>query len=113
MGYKFDASGLLRGLVETELKTKAALGLYADTVSKKMENHAKSNYAWNDQTFQASRRLKGSWKWQGNVARIEIGHGVDYGIYLEFCNEKRYAIISRTVDKVSPSAIKGLQNLMK
>lgn len=113
MSFKFDPSDLLRGLAETELRTKAALGLYADTVSKKMENEAKSSYPWTDRTFQASRRLKGSWKWQGQVARVELSHGVDYGIWLEFCNEKRYAIIKPTIDKVSPSAIRGLQNLMK
>lgn len=111
--FKFDAGKLLSGLAETELKTKVALGLYADTVGKKMENHAKSNYAWTDRTFQASRRLKGSWKWQGHIARVELSHGVDYGIYLEFCNEKRYAIIKPTIDDISPQAIRGLQNLMK
>lgn len=111
--FKMDARSLLSGLAEMEIKTKASLGLYADTVSKKMENHAKTNYNWTDRTYQASRKLKGSWQWQGNVIRVELSHGVDYGVWLEFCNEKRYAIIKPTIDFISPSAIKGLENLLK
>lgn len=112
-GFKVDPSKLLKGIAEREIKTRAALGLYADTVSKKMENHAKTNYPWTNRTFQASRRLNGNWEWHGNVARATISHGVEYGVWLEFCNEKKYAILKPTVDYITPSAIRGLQNLMK
>ena len=108
MSFKFDPSNMLNGLSEAGLKTKAAIGLYADTSSKKMENYAKTNYKWTDQTFKA-----GKWYWNGDKARIEIGHGVDYGIYLEFCHERRYAIIKPTIDKMSPQIIKGLGNILK
>ena len=40
MSFKLDASKLISGLAEREIKTRAALGLYADTVAKKMEAHA-------------------------------------------------------------------------
>ncbi len=113
MSFKFDASKLISGIAEKELKSKAALGLYGDTVAKKMENHAKSNYPWTDRTHQASRRLKSNSKWMGNTLRIELSHGVSYGIYLEFCNEKKYAILKPSIDAVAPSAIRGLQNLLK
>ena len=113
MSFKFDASEMLKGLADAEVKTKAAIGLYADTSSKKMENHAKSNYNWTDRTFKASRTLYGKWYWNGDKARIELGHGVDYGIYLEYCNEKRYAIIKPTLDVMSPQILKGLGNILK
>ena len=113
MSFKFDAGDLLKGLAERELKTKAALGLYADTVAKKMETHAKSNYKWTPRSGAAHQRLNGSWKWIGDVARVELSHGVYYGIYLEFCNEKRYAIIKPTIDKISPQAIRGLNKILK
>ena len=35
MNFKFDASDLLKGLADREIKVRASLGLYADTVSKK------------------------------------------------------------------------------
>lgn len=113
MSFKFDASNLVKGLAEREIKTRAALGLYADTVAKKMESHAKSNYKWTPRSGAAHQRLNGSWKWIGDVARVELSHGVNYGIYLEFCNEKRYAIIKPTIDYISPKAIRGLNNILK
>lgn len=113
MSFRFDASNMLSGIAETELRFKASLGLYADTVAKKMERHAKSNYPWTPRSGRAHQSLNSSWKWQGNKIIISLAHGVDYGIYLEFCNEKRYAIIQPTIDNVSPSAIQGLQNLLK
>ena len=113
MSFKFDASKILSGLSETGLKIKASVGVYADTSAKKMENHAKNNYKWNDQTFKASRSLYGRWYWNGDKARIEIGHGVDYGVYLEYCNEKRYAIIKPTIDATSSDIINGLRNILK
>ena len=113
MSFKFDASNLIKGLADREIKTRAALGLYADTVAKKMESHAKSNKPWVDRTGRAKQSLNSSWKWVGDVARVELSHGVDYGVYLEFCNEKRYAIISPTIDKISPQAIRGLNKILK
>ena len=113
MSFKFDANNLIKGLAEREIKTRAALGLYADTVAKKMETHAKSNKPWTDRTGRAKQSLSSSWKWMGDVARVELAHGVDYGIYLEFCNEKRYAIIKPTIDVIAPQAIRGLNKILK
>ena len=113
MKFKFDASKLLKGLVEREVKARAAVGLYADTLAKQMEAYAKANRVWNDITGQARGTLKGSWKWQGDVARVELSHGVYYGVYLELCNERRYAIIRPTIYYLAPKAVKGLANILK
>ncbi|CEI72931.1 hypothetical protein [Romboutsia hominis] len=113
MSFKFNASGLMKGLTEREIKTKAAVGLYADTTAKKMEAHAKSNYKWTPRSGQAHQTLNGTWKWHGSVARVELSHGASYGVYLEFCNEKRYAIVKPTIDLISPQAIRGLANILK
>lgn len=113
MSFKFDASKLVKGLAEREIKTKVALGLYADTTAKKMEAHAKSNYKWTPRSGQAHQTLNGTWKWHGSVARVELSHGASYGVYLEFCNEKRYAIVKPTIDLISPQVIRGLSNILK
>lgn len=113
MSFKFDASKLMSGLVERELKTKAALGLYGDTIAKKMESHAKTNYNWTPRSGAAHQRISGTSKWQGRVVRVELSHGVDYGVYLEFCNERRYAVIKPTIEIMSPAAIRGLVNIIK
>lgn len=113
MSFKFDASDMLKRIAETELKTKAALGLYADTIAKKMETHAKTNYPWTPRSGRAHQSLNSSWEWKGSKIVISLAHGVDYGVYLEFCNEKRYAIIQPTIDAISPQAIKGLEKILK
>lgn len=113
MSFKMDVSSIVNGLAQQELKTKASLNLYGNTVAKKMESHAKSNRRWTDRTADARNRLNGTCKQQGNGVRIEIVHGVDYGVYLELCNEKRYAVLEPTVKAISPDAIKGLSNLLK
>ena len=113
MNFKIDANNLIKGIAEREIKTRAALGLYADTVAKKMETHAKSNKPWVDRTGRAKQSLNSSWKWVGDVARVELSHGVYYGIYLELCNEKKYAIIKPTIDTISPQAIRGLNKILK
>lgn len=113
MSFKFDASKMLKGLSETELKAKASLGLYADSISKELESYAKSNFKWTVRSGRAHQSLNSSWKWQGNKIVIALSHGVDYGIYLEFCYERKYSIIQPSIDYISPKAIRGLQNLLK
>lgn len=113
MSFKFDSSKLMKGLAEKEIKTRAALGLHADSTAKKMEAHAKTNYKWTPRSGQAHQTLNGTWKWMGNVARVELSHGASYGIWLELCNEKRYAIIKPTIDLISPQAIRGLDKIFR
>ena len=113
MSFKFDASDLLKGLADREIKTRAALGLYADTVAKKMETHAKNNKPWIDRTGRAKQSLNSSWKWIGDVARVELSHGVDYGIWLELCNEGKYSIIMPTINKEAPKVMEGLKKILK
>lgn len=112
--FKFDVSKLAKGLAEREIKTRASLNLYADTVSKQMEAYAKTNYPWTPQSGRAHQGLhSGNPEWRGNVVRCSIAHGVDYGVYLEFAHEKKYSILRPTIDYISPKAIKGLKNIMK
>lgn len=63
MSFKFDASKLMKGLAEKEIKTRAAMGLYADSTAKKMEAHAKTNYKWTPRSGQAHQTITGTWKW--------------------------------------------------
>lgn len=112
--FKIDASKLIKGLAEREIKTKAALGLYADTVNKQLESHAKSNFKWTPRTGRAHQSLHSNpVEWRGNVVRCSIAHGVDYGVYLEYCNERKYSVIAPTINYIAPKAIKGLKNIIK
>lgn len=112
-GFRFNGADLFRNLAEQQIRSRAALGLFGDTSAKKLENEAKNNHPWTDRTYQARNRLKGDSEWLGNILRISLGHGVDYGVYLELCNEGKYAVIMPTINKMSPKIIRGLDNLLK
>lgn len=113
MSFKLDMGDIAKKLIEKEVKTIAALNLYGDSVAKEMEAYAKSNRPWQDRTGKARQTLKGEKKNMGTSVRCEISHGVDYGIYLEMCNERKYAILEPTVKAIGPKAVNGLDKIFK
>lgn len=113
MSFKLDMSDIAKNLIEKEVKAMAVLNLHGDTVSKDMESYAKSNRPWTDRTGEARKRLKGNKKNMGNVIRCEISHGVDYGIFLEMYNERRFAILDPTIKVIGPKAVNGLDKIFK
>lgn len=98
---------------EVKKKTRAAIGLYADTASKKMEGEAKINALWTDRTGNARNSIQGDFGWQSNKAVITLSGNMDYSVYLELANEKRFAILKPTIDRNAPEILKGYQRLVK
>lgn len=111
-GFKFDTSGLRKGLDALYPRLRASLSVYAQTCAKRFESEAKKNYPWTDRSYMASKTLHGDYQWRGDIVRITLEHGVDYGIYLEFCNAGKYAIVWPTVKDKSLEAMKGLRGLL-
>lgn len=109
--FRIDTSNI--NLDEFKNKTLAALGVYGDSVGKKMESYAKSNRRWQDRTGQARQRLYSQSKIQNNTVKIEIGQGVDYGVYLELANERKNAILLESIETIGPEAVKGFRELFK
>lgn len=112
-GIKFDASKLLANLENAETKSQVAIRMFAQEGAKKFENYAKLNRRWTDRTGHARQRLTGWVEVMTNKVRIHIGHGVDYGVYLELCHERRFAILQQTVNVMSPEVIEGYKELLK
>lgn len=96
-----------------ERKMKAAIGLYADTASKKMEGDAKQNAPWTDRTSNARNSILGEFGWEGNKAVITLSGNMSYSVYLELAHEKRFAILVPTIQKSAPEILRGLQRLVK
>lgn len=111
--FKLDLSTITKNMIEKQAKTIAALGVYGDSVSKEMEAYAKSNRPWTDRSSSARNRLTGQSQNMGTSIRCSISHGVNYGIYLEMCNEGRYRILKPTIDAVGPKAVRGLDRIFK
>ncbi len=97
---KFDVSDLASGLASFENKTDAAIRVFAEQGAQKLESGAKNNARWTDRTGSARGRLKGRVEKRANGYRLELSHGVDYGIWLELAHEKRFAIILETITYV-------------
>ena len=111
-GFRLDASELIEGISGFENRANAAIRAYAETSALKLQNNARQNARWTDRTGQARQRLTGTCLTAANGYRLELSHGVDYGIWLELANEKRYAIIPETINSTGGEIMSGFNNLL-
>lgn len=111
--FKVNAKDLAMRLANAQTKADVAIHMFAQQGATKFENYAKTHRPWTDRTGHARQRLVGWVEKLPHKVRIHIGHGVDYGIYLELCNEKRYAILEPTINAMSKEVLQGYKNLMR
>ena len=104
---RVDISSVLSGLTDAETKAKTAMNMIGAQGAKKMQTYAQKNARWKNRTGHARQRLTGYVEDYGTKIRICIAHGVNYGIYLEMCNEKRYAILQETVNQTATEILQG------
>lgn len=99
--FKFDKSKLEKGLSQFESKAMAAIEMKVSTqYAPKLQENAQLNARWENRTGEARRRLNGSYETVSEGFKLILAHGVDYGIWLELANEKKYAIIMETIEYV-------------
>ena len=110
--FRIDSTQVQNNLKAFPAKVNSAVGMYAKTASKTLENQAKQNAPWTDRTGHARQRLTGDASEVEKGWQIELSQGVDYGIYLELAHEKRFAILQPTVLSKSPEIIHGFTHLM-
>lgn len=67
---------------------------------------------WVDRTGKAKQELKAVYIKSGTKYILRLQHGVDYGIWLEFANEKRFAIILPTLRRIQPNFIAEIKRLL-
>lgn len=112
--FKLDINKMVNGLAGAEDKTDTAIRMYAEQGALQLQNFAKENRKWTDRTGHARQRLNGYVGKSENGYRIYLAHGVDYGIWLELANEKRYSIIPQTIEYVGAFEIMpGFEKLME
>lgn len=112
--FRFDMSGLVKGLTNTVDKSDLAIRMYAEQGAVQLQNFAKENRRWTDRTGHARQRLKGYVGKSQLGYRIYLAHGVNYGIWLELANEKRYSIIPQSIEYVGAFVIMpGFEKLME
>lgn len=109
---RFDVKDVLVGFTDFGTKMNAALRIYAETAAKDFESYAKHNRPWTDRTGRARQGLTGYVTPRGNSWRINIAHTVDYGLWLEYARNKKYAILEPTVRLKSDEVLRGLSKLV-
>lgn len=112
MSFKLDASSLERGLAVFENKADLAFRMYAETAALKLEGEAKKAGPWTDRSGEARRRLTCKTMKVASGYRLKLAHGVEYGMWLELANEKKYATIVPSINKMTPEIMKGLNRLI-
>lgn len=116
-GCKIQMNGLdeaIRKLKEFTPKLKLALAADAQNIAAHMEAWAKANKPWTPNTNHAVDFLKATVKWKNtNELMIALSHGVDYGVYLELCNEGKYAILEKAIAEFAPQFMEGWEKVIK
>jgi hypothetical protein len=108
--FHIDASNLEAGL--EKLMKPAAIVMYAKTQSKNLEAYAKEHRPWTDRTGDARKRLTAYVTDIPHGYRINLAHGVDYGVWLELAMEKRFAILEPTIRLKGPDVVRGMEHLL-
>lgn len=103
---------VLAKLDSMKAKTRASLQIIADSAVKAMESYAKTNARWTDRTGNARQRLRGETRWESDALIAAITHNVDYGIWLELCNEKKYAILEDALNSQAQNLLSAYQQFL-
>lgn len=108
----FETEKVLKRLNDMQARTRASLQIIADSAVKAMESYAKKNARWTDRTGNARQRLKGSIRWEQSALIAAISHNVDYGMWLELCNEKKYAILEEALESQAQNLLDAYQRFL-
>lgn len=79
-------------------KVIAAVEQVAIYLEPVLEGYAKENARWTDQTGNARQSLHTWHEVANDIVTLYIGHGVEYGIWLEVRWAGRYSIIWPTIE---------------
>lgn len=110
--FNIKSNDLLNGLTSFKQDGDIALAIYAETASKTLESYAKQNRPWTDRTNRARLGLTSYVVKIDTGYRIYLAHTVDYGVWLEYAHEKRFAILEPTIRLEGPKIVKGMKKLL-
>ena len=108
-----DFGDMKRNLSMIPERTEKALIAYGNTAAAKLQGDAQASRTWTDRTAHAVQRIKGYCVHTGTGIRIYLAHGVDYGVYLEFANGKKYAVIFPTLRRKGPEIMAGAAKVIR
>jgi hypothetical protein len=93
-------------------RIQAAIYRLALRRAPEIENWMKSNARWTDRTGNARQTLHSEVYQLYNEILIVLGHGVDYGAYLEVVSGGWFAIVTPALDYWGPIIMQDVQRLL-
>lgn len=112
-GFKIDINDVLKKTIYNRKKVHYGCVRYAQTAGKKMIADAKRNARWADKTGLSRQTMDAEIADKNNVVEIRLqGHTPQFK-YLEYANEKKYAILVPTRDKFATEVMKGWSEVLK
>lgn len=88
------------------------VGLYMEAQATKVQDYARKNAPWTDQTANARGGLFAEYSGSGTYHEIRLYHTVPYGIWLEVRWAGKYAIIAPTIKAERARIMEGLTKLL-
>lgn len=109
---RLDASSLMSGLADIQLKVERATNLYAETSAIKMINDAKLKAPWTDRTGNSRQTMDHNITKAGTITRISLRGNTPHFKYLELCHEKKNAILWPTIQRWSGQVLSGWSKII-
>lgn len=111
-GFDFNPGNLGRNLAKFNDDVQDLIRQDAEAHAFEAELTMKSKAPWTDRTTRARQTLWADADTRpGGDVRIEMGHGMDYGKYLENHNERRFAIVRPTIRATGLSFMRSMERM--
>jgi len=92
---------------------RAGIEAIGRNIAAKATAKAKTDRPWKDRTSHARQGLKGGTQWDSTTALIiYLAHSVDYGPYLELCNDGRFAVIEKTLNSFRAELLTSVKAIL-
>jgi hypothetical protein len=78
-----------------------------------IETWMKANAKWQDRTGNLRQSLYAQVEQFTREIVLSFDYGLEYGFWLEFANQGRYAIIAPALDEFAPKIIADIQRLLQ
>ena len=104
---------VLTNLEKWHQEKRAGCEAISRNIAAKAQGKARQDRPWKDRTGNARQGLKGVTQWDSFTALIiYLAHSVEYGPYLELCNDGKYAIIEKTLNSLRKELYDSLKRIM-
>lgn len=108
---KFDDSNMTRRLEEFDQRARDFIKRDVEVHTTQGELTMKTKAPWRDRTTDARRGLWADSQVNDHNINIEMGHAVEYGIYLEESNNGKFQIVMPTLIATARSFMQSLEHM--